>query len=661
MPSLPLRRTVMSFFAALVAAILVVAGIASSAVPSAHADESATVELTPAALSAGPGEILSVTVSVTNQGTQTLPAAEAVITAGSASLSTISDLDSWFAAEDQFTQPGRFLASVDVPEVPAGKTLDVLVELPLISGRFGGLWGARGLAVDYVIDNDSAAAARSSFVWTAGSAPEKTAFTGILPIVPPPSTSGLLTASALTELTGASGILTRQLAIAQGRLVTIAVDPRIMASIEALGENAPEGALSWLSLLKSLPNESFLLAYADADISAQSQAGAGSLLLPSTTDVITPLVLSDTAATPTPTATPSPIAEPLFTPTLNNVAWPAANSVIFSDLGVFRASGLTTGIFSSANVAGENLSFGVVSGLPSVVTMNGLSSALNSDDVSRAASYLAAAAQDVAAGGRSYVALPRETFSITGLTKLGIALDVLAAQAWVTSGTVVGGLASASAELVILDSPESSQRISVVSSLVARNAALTSFSTIAEDPGLITSPASRELAAVLSIGWMGNSGWDSAVTKSLTASQKILNSVSVVTSSTINMVGGQANIPISVLNSLFQPVTVVVNADPNNARLVVNDSEKITIQPESQAKAQIPVQARVSNGSAILTVTMQSVDGVPIGEAVAIPVNVRADWERWGLGAVALAFVGLLTAGLIRTLRRRKKAISEAS
>ena len=183
------------------------------------------------------------------------------------------------------------------------------------------------------------------------------------------------------------------------------------------------------------------------------------------------------------------------------------------------------------------------------------------------------------------------------------------------------------------------------------------------DVGLVQqfNPATRELAAVLSVGWLGNSDWSTAVGESLRSSEKVLNSVSVVTSSTINMVGGQANIPLSVYNGLLQPVTVVVNADPNNARLIVKGSEKVTIQPESQAKAQIPVQAQVSNGSSVLTVSLQSVDGVAIGEPVSIPINVRADWETWGLGAVALAFVGLLTAGVIRTLRRRKTGSPEAS
>ena len=658
MPSLLIRRVTMSFSAAFIALLLLVTGLASSPLPVAQAAESAQVVLTPSAASAGPGQNLTVTVSVTNSGSQVLSAGEALITAPSTAISTVADLDAWFAAEDKDSQPGRFLATADIPEVAAGKTVDVAIELPLSSGRFGGIWGVRGLAVDYQIDGDSIGTARSSFVWTTAVTPEKTAFSGILPIVPPPSTSGLLSSDDLTELTGPSGILTRQLDVARGRPVVLGVDPRIVASIEALGDKAPETVLTWLAVLNSLPNESFLLAYADADISAQAQAGSASLLSPATTDVIIPVVEAVPSASPTAATDPLPAAA-VFTPTLNNVAWPAANSVISSDLGIFSSNGLTSAVLSSANVSGNNLSAGLAGGLPSVVTLNGLSSALDNNDLARATSYLAVSSVDETQAGRAFAELPRETFSITGLTKLGLTLDSLLAQDWVSSGSLSAGLASASEPLEIVDSPESSQRISVVSTLLARNGAVSSFSTIAEDPALITNPASRELAAVLSVGWLGSSEWSTAVGQSLRSSEKVLNSVSVVTSSTINMVGGQANIPISVHNSLLQPVTVVVNADPNNARLIVKGSEKVTIQPESQTKAQLPVQAQVSNGSSILTVSLQSVDGVPVGEAVTIPINVRADWESLGLGAVSIAFIGLLTAGVIRTLRRRKQGQSE--
>ena len=657
MPSLLIRRVTMSFSAAFVAVLLVIVGLASAHLPRAHAAESVSVVLTPAAVSASPGNNLTVTVSVTNTGSAPLPSGEAIITAPSAALSTVADLDAWFAAEDNNTQPGRFLASVDIPEIAAGKSADVVVDLPLASGRFGGIWGVRGLAVDYQVDGDSVGTARSSFVWTTSVTPEKTAFTGVLALVSPPSTSGLLSAAEFTDLTGPSGILTRQVDLARGRPLVLGIDPRIVSSIQVLGDRAPASALSWLSTVASLPNESFLLAYADADISAQAQAGATSLLSPVTTDVLTPVLEETASATPSPTATPQPVAA-AFSPTLSNIAWPAGSSVIGSDLGVFSASGLTSAILSSANVTGKNMSAGIAGGLPSVVTLTGLSSALAKNDVSRAASYLAVSSVDESQAGRTFAALPRETFSITGLTKLGQTLDTLVAQEWVATGSLSSGLASASTELEIVNSPESSQRIAVVSNLLARNAEVSAFSTIAEDPSLITNPATRELAAVLSVGWLSNPDWATAVGQSLQSTEKVLNSVSVVTSSTINMVGGQANIPISVHNGLLQPVTVVVNADPSNARLIVKGSEKVTIQPESQAKAQIPVQAQVSNGSSVLTVSLQSVDGLAIGEPVSIPINVRADWESWGLGAVALAFVGLLTAGVIRTLRRRKNVLS---
>jgi uncharacterized membrane protein (UPF0136 family) len=62
----------------------------------------------------------------------------------------------------------------------------------------------------------------------------------------------------------------------------------------------------------------------------------------------------------------------------------------------------------------------------------------------------------------------------------------------------------------------------------------------------------------------------------------------------------------------------------------------------------------VGNGSVTLTVTLSSTSGVVIGQPSVIPINVRADWETWGLAALGVAFAGLITAGVLRTLRRRR-------
>lgn len=659
--TLPTRMKVL-----LLALGLVLAGFLPLELPAAQAREDISISVTPSAVSAGPSESLSVTLVVTNKGGTSLAAGEAIITAPSAALETVQELDLWFSGNDGLSRPGRYLISADIPEVLAGQKVDITLELPLSAGRFGNIWGVRGLAVDLDVDGESVASGRSSLVWTPSAAPSLASFVGILPLVPAPITSGVLTSTELTELTGPSGLLTRQLAVASGRPVAVGVDPRIITSIEILGESAPESALSWLAQVRSLPNETFLLSYADADIAAQAQAGATTLLVPPTNDLLTSANElapgEESAPNPTATATSSPAVSaeklPLFTPTIASMGWPAQASVIASDLDIFSASGVQRLILSSGNVAEGSNFAGVVATMPSVVTLDGLSKAVLENNVSRAASYVAVAATDSSTGGKAFTSLPREKFSITALSKLESTLDAIRGLPWVVNGSLSASLSGASSPLEIIDKPESSQRIAVVSSLLARNAQVGSFATIAENPSLITNPATRDLAAVLSVGWLGSSDWEAAVSEHLRSTQKILNSVSIVTSSTINMVGGQANIPISVLNSLLQPVTVVVNADPNNARLVVNGSTQVTIQPESQGKAQIPVEAQVSNGSSILTVSLQSLEGLAVGEPVAIPINVRADWETWGLGAVALAFVGLLTAGVIRTVRRRKQGIS---
>lgn len=621
----------------------------------ARASNDVSLSLTPSAVSAGPGGTLAVTVTVTNEGDTALAAGEAVITAPSNVLSTLADLDQWYSSNDT-EQTGRYLTAVDLPAVAAGSSASASVEIPLASGRFGSLWGPRGLAADYQVSGQSTASARSSFVWTAGTAPTPAALTTILALVPPADTPGVLSSQDLSELTGPSGVLTRQLQVAQGRNVALGVDPRIIASIAALGDTVPESVQLWLAQLTALPNETFMLPYANADISAQAQAGATSLLVPSTADMVTVAQAATASATPTPGG-PEPVVAVTFAPRFSALAWPAAGTVSGSDLGIFSANGYSQIVLSSQNLA-ETASMGVVSGMPAVVTSAGLSSALTQDDVSRGASYLAAGALDPAANGALFAGLPR-SFSITGLSKTGQMLDSLGSLPWVSAGSLAAGVESASAELDLVDSPESAERISTVASLLAQNNQVAAFSTIAENPSLITSPANRNLAAVLSQSWLGDQGWPVAVNAHSAATEKLLNSVSVVTSSTINMVGGQANIPISVNNALLQPVTVVVNGDPSNGRLLVNGEETITIQPESQAKARIPVQAQVGNGSAILTVTLRSVDGVPVGTPVGIPVNVRADWETWGLAAVGIAFVGLITAGVIRTLRRRKQGQSE--
>ena len=623
-----------------------------SAAHSAHAAGDISVDFQVTSVEITAGQDIPALITVTNSTDQDLTAGTALVTVDSTVLGTVSEVEAWLAAADGFTRPGRYLDEVDVPAVPAGQTITFSQTLSQELARFGSVWGPRGLALDYLVDNTSLAQARTVTVFATGTAPS--AFLGaVVALTPAPDSPGILSRSELELLTGPSGLLTRQLGLAAGRPVTIGIDPRVLASISLLGSDRPDSVTRWLSELSALPNPTFLLAYADADIAAQAQAGATQLLAP---------VLPEIPATSgEPSATPGgePVVAPQVVPTLNNVGWPAASTVVEGNLEVFAQSGLANLILSSQNIStgDQRPSRAMVSGFPSVITNSALSAALKGSNTSISAALLAAAALDPSTSGGLFADVSRETFSITELSARGQTLDALLALSWV-SGTAPDFSAD-SAAVAVVNTPESDVRVAAVKSLLERLSAVEGFSSVVDQPELISGPVQTDTAAVLSVGWRSDSSWNAAVSAEMKKSFAVLNSVGVVTSSTVNMVGGQVNIPVSVRNDLDQPATVVVSASANNARLLVTGSETITIQPGAQTTAQIPVQAQVSNGSSLLTITLSSPTGVVVGSPASISVNVRADWESWGLLGLGVVFAGLLVAGVVRTVRRKANVNGE--
>ena len=644
MPFVSSRLTPVSILLAWALALGTFIGVSSA--HSAHASDDVTVNFQVTSLEITDGQAIPVEITVTNSTDQDLQAGTALVTVDSTVLGSVSEVEAWLAAADGFTRPGRYLDEIEIPEVPAGESITVTDGLSPELARFGEVWGPRGLALDYLVDNTSLAQARTVTVWATGAAPS-VSLGAVLALSPAPDSPGILSRSELELLTGPSGLLTRQLGLASGRPVTIGIDPRVLASIAQLGSDRPDSVTRWLSELAALPNPSFFLAYADADIAAQAQAGATQLLAPSLP------AAPNTTVEPTATPGGEPNVSTDLVPQLTNVGWPAASSVIDSDLGVFAQSGLANLVLSSNNLSAgdQRPSRAMVSGFPSVITNSALSKALEDSDTGVSAGLLAAAAIDPSTAGGLFAEVSRETFSITELSARGQLIDALLALSWVSGSAPTFSTETPAVDL--LNTPESNGRVAAVKALLERVSAVQGFSSVADQPELISGPVQRDIAAVLSVGWRSASNWNAAVSAQMKKSFAVLNSVGVVTSSTVNMVGGQVNIPVSVRNDLDQPATVVVSASANNARLLVTGSETITIQPGAQTTAQIPVQAQVSNGSSLLTITLSSPTGVVVGSPASISVNVRADWESWGLLGLGVLFAGLIVAGVVRTVRRK--------
>ena len=92
-------------------------------------------------------------------------------------------------------------------------------------------------------------------------------------------------------------------------------------------------------------------------------------------------------------------------------------------------------------------------------------------------------------------------------------------------------------------------------------------------------------------------------------------------------------------------MTVVVDVNPSNGRLIVEDQVEATVEPESRSTVRVPVAAGVGNGEVSLAVSLTSTQGVPIGQTVIIPANVQADWEGVGAAILGAAAAGSSSGG----------------
>ncbi len=152
-----------------------------------------------------------------------------------------------------------------------------------------------------------------------------------MPVTLPATPDGVIGANALAAATSVDGTLQQQLDAAEDHNVAVAVDPRIIASIRLLGQDAPSTATAWLDRLEGLRNETFALPWADADVTGLRQAGADGIPGVISLDQQVDEDHFPGASTPTPTptgptasATPGGTASPSDAPTPSDDAPPAA-------------------------------------------------------------------------------------------------------------------------------------------------------------------------------------------------------------------------------------------------------------------------------------------------------------------------------------------------
>jgi hypothetical protein len=514
----------------------------------------------------------------------------------------------------------------------------------------------------------------------------------LVPITAGPLTAGLLTAEELTILTGDGGALRTQLDAAAGTPAILAVDPAIPAAIRVLGSTAPASAIDWLDDLLALPNTRFALQFGDADLAVQRAADLDSPLTVATLSPYLDLAgFEESAAdedagdgtdpTPTPDPTTPPDGEAAL-PTLEeltdigphraDVFWPAAGTADEDLVAMLTESaddGAALTIVPSDTVDRRTGARAALRDGELLVYDSAVSDALTRASVSESAIDRAAAlaeasaygafADDAAtllvAVGRAPADTPVSAMAPRSAVRAAVTLDGRRAIG-------IGELASGDdITRVRLNAVEpDAQRVRALDRLLSDEQELASFSTVLTDRSVITARERASILQLLGNAWLTSpQAWESAVSAHEAATDTTIGSISIVPSPGLNLLGSTAPLVFSVRNDLPWPATLVLLTEPNDPRLVVQESTEFTAGAAQTSRVDVPVEARVGNGESSLDLQLRSPSMIDVGSRVTVQVSVRAEWETVGIVAIVALVGGLIVFGAIRTfLRLRRRGTS---
>jgi hypothetical protein len=680
-----LRRPVKLLSGALAAALLL--AIAGFGAPASAVASTAkvTVSLTTSGSGdLGAGEDLRVFVTLANPTSAETSAATATVSVAGTPVSSRSALAGWFSGAIKTNLAGTSEGTAAVPAVSPGLSTGVQVDVPAASLPFRTA-GVYPISVSVASGGTVLGTARSAVAWnvtTTAPVPVSIA----VPLTVPAGESEFLTASQLAEYTAPGGVLTRELGDVQSSQIAVGIDPRVIASIRILGKSAPQTATDWLKQLQDLPNETFPLAWADADLTAPLHAGQTSVLGTKTlTYAINPNLFPVTGDQTTPTATPNPGPVTPVVPTnaslvswnytMPLLSWPAENSVETSDLAILNQAGITSLILPSTNVDLDSSS-----GLSGAAAKDGNTGIAVSDAV--LSGYLRTAIQSptraasteamteltttLALVGLESGAAPRPVLLTVGRnwadadTNFERSVSDINSRSWTSTELLSAVLGDNPSQVKLLKKPEAASRIALVTSLLVGEQQVVAFAPIASDPDALTSAMRLKVLSLLSNEWTTKT-WTPAAKAFLTQMDKVVQSVQVDPSSPVTAFADQTTLPVKVSSDLDQDVTVQLSV--RSTRTLVSIDKKyrlqsVTVEAGSQSRVQVPIQA-LSNGKVQIVATLFSSTGVQVGRSVTITVDVQAGWETIGTLIFAALIVALFAFGIIRNIRKRRKARHE--
>lgn len=651
-----------------------------------------------------PGEDLTVTVNLRNNGDEEITSPRASVRIYRYRISTRDQLDSWSTSGD--TGPYGDVAATEILDepLPPGGTATVTITVPARSiglSRSSDAWGPRGLTVDVSDNGDRVGIERSFLLWNSDEDVTPTHVSVLSPVTGPavtPSSSDEegdedaaptptptptssptsspteptpdatdatddgtgsdATETGLDALTSAGGRLNRLLQATSGHdSVSWAIDPALLDQVSA-GSRADR---AWADSLTAAGDgrEVFRLPWADPDLAALAHSGRSS-----SADLLGQALVSSAAATDS------------VLDGADSLLWgsnPELDQATV-DLAAEHAAGLPliAGTESMPADDPDTASAPVtVSGVTTLVPDAGLSELLADPDAVQTGSTPAVAAQRMLAetaviargddSGGSYVLIttPRDWSPNTEATNAQ--LSALESAPWVET-TAVSDLVAAQAAgqvsgsdraaLPEVDRDSAELTPAWVNALSAGWEAAEEFASVVADPQALLSGLDGDVLAPLSVAWRADpDGRAAAVGAALDQASERQSGLSVLLNEQFTVISSSSQITVTVRNELDQDATVRVELRPQKGCLETARSPLVSVGAESETPVSLTLRA-TANCDVTVDVSLTAENGRELAMPATFDARVAPTVESVGTVVVGALLAAGLVFGIWRTVRR---------
>lgn len=630
------------------------------------------------------GEDLHISATVTNTTDDVLENPEVVVWFNRFRMFSRDEVAEWAARDLQDPAGQRSVSEpLDEPLGPrATRTVSIIV--PAESVRLTdlpGLWGPRGLALEFRADRERLGMARTYVLWsTTDDEPPRVPVAVVVPFVGPPTApvprtapespeepspdptptdgtasaaSAAVTAAAtadedLDDLTDEGGRLRRMLAAANvDESVTLVVDPSLLAAADSGSATAQRFAERLRTAIGD--HETYALPWADPDVAAVQHADQGELLTVavertrSTEDLADANTLLWSADPGTPDAQ-----------TLAGVQVTRAAAMV---TGPQQAQASSDALQTVATSSGDVTTIAPDALLTSLVTGGAGAQSTPASIAQRALADLAVVAHGAVPPAGVVIAGDRET--APGREALAAVVEALKSAPWTEAAPlsrVLAGDSTVPAQRAPLptDGKNELGAQSVTALADAREDAR-SFAEVLDDPEAYLAGIDDEVLAPLAVAWRAEPKTRAElVRQTVQHVRERAEGLSIVETSDLNVIATTSDLRLTVRNDLTVPARAQLVVDPRKACLTVGDFETPVLDP-GDTSITVPLEAH-ANCDVLVEVALVGPSGQDVAEPIAFSARLSPTIESVGTVVVAILLVLGLALGIARTVRRGQSA-----